>query len=113
MGCWGGPRLPCPSPPLLCDPFLGSCRRRMQGWAVLWVPGTDHAGIATQVSVVSPNVPKGVAKGRLWHPQMCPQTSPKCPQAVVERWLWQQRGVRRQDLTRSEFLDEVWAWKER
>lgn len=55
--------------------------RRMQGWAVLWVPGTDHAGIATQ--------------------------------AVVERWLWQQRGVRRQDLTRSEFLDEVWAWKER
>uniref|UniRef100_A0A669Q7W9 valine--tRNA ligase n=1 Tax=Phasianus colchicus TaxID=9054 RepID=A0A669Q7W9_PHACC len=48
----------------------------MQGWAVLWVPGTDHAGIATQV--------------------------------VVERWLWQQRGLRRQDLSRSEFLDEVW-----
>ncbi len=23
-------------------------RRRMQGYAVLWVPGTDHAGIATQ-----------------------------------------------------------------
>ncbi|KAM4876253.1 valine--tRNA ligase, mitochondrial-like, partial [Sylvia borin] len=22
--------------------------RRMQGWSVLWVPGTDHAGIATQ-----------------------------------------------------------------
>ncbi|XP_015706385.1 valine--tRNA ligase, mitochondrial-like [Coturnix japonica] len=53
----------------------------MQGWTVLWVPGTDHAGIATQ--------------------------------AVVERWLWQQKGVRRQDLTRSEFMDEVWAWKER
>uniref|UniRef100_A0A8B9MJD9 Valine--tRNA ligase, mitochondrial n=1 Tax=Accipiter nisus TaxID=211598 RepID=A0A8B9MJD9_9AVES len=55
--------------------------RRMQGWSVLWVPGTDHAGIATQ--------------------------------AVVERWLWQQRGLRRQDLTRSEFLEEVWAWKQR
>ncbi|XP_053907930.1 valine--tRNA ligase, mitochondrial, partial [Cuculus canorus] len=55
--------------------------RRAQGWTVLWVPGTDHAGIATQ--------------------------------AVVERWLWHQRGLRRQDLTRSEFLDEVWAWKQR
>ncbi|KAM9591800.1 valine--tRNA ligase, mitochondrial isoform 2-T2 [Morphnus guianensis] len=55
--------------------------RRMQGWSVLWVPGTDHAGIATQ--------------------------------AMVERWLWQQRGLRRQDLTRSEFLEEVWTWKQR
>ncbi|XP_074023573.1 valine--tRNA ligase, mitochondrial, partial [Numenius arquata] len=55
--------------------------RRMQGWTVLWVPGTDHAGIATQ--------------------------------AVVERWLWQQRGLRRQDLTRSQFLEEVWDWKRR
>ncbi len=25
--------------------------RRMQGWAALWVPGTDHAGIATQAVV--------------------------------------------------------------
>ncbi len=25
--------------------------RRMQGYAVLWIPGTDHAGIATQVVV--------------------------------------------------------------
>jgi valyl-tRNA synthetase len=24
---------------------------RMQGWAALWVPGTDHAGIATQLQV--------------------------------------------------------------
>uniref|UniRef100_A0A672TZ98 Valine--tRNA ligase, mitochondrial n=1 Tax=Strigops habroptila TaxID=2489341 RepID=A0A672TZ98_STRHB len=55
--------------------------RRMQGWTVLWVPGTDHAGIATQ--------------------------------AVVERWLWQHRRLRRQDLTRSQFLEEVWAWKQR
>ncbi|KAM6289187.1 LOW QUALITY PROTEIN: valine--tRNA ligase, mitochondrial-like, partial [Aegotheles albertisi] len=55
--------------------------RRMQGWAVLWVPGTDHAGIATQ--------------------------------AVVERWLWQQRGLRRQDLTREELLREAWGWRQR
>src|SRR6476620_8530011 len=26
-------------------------RRRMQGFEALWVPGTDHAGIATQVVV--------------------------------------------------------------
>ncbi len=25
--------------------------RRMQGWDVLWLPGTDHAGIATQMVV--------------------------------------------------------------
>lgn len=47
-------------------------------------------------------------------PPTCPQRPPSvCPQAVVERWLWQQRGLRRQDLTRSEFLEEVWAWKQR
>lgn len=27
------------------------CRKRMQGYSVVWVPGTDHAGIATQVIV--------------------------------------------------------------
>lgn len=26
-------------------------RRRMKGESVLWIPGTDHAGIATQVAV--------------------------------------------------------------
>ena len=25
--------------------------RRMQGYATLWLPGTDHAGIATQIKV--------------------------------------------------------------
>ena len=25
--------------------------KRMQGYAALWVPGTDHAGIATQIKV--------------------------------------------------------------
>nr|XP_025040135.1 valine--tRNA ligase, mitochondrial [Pelodiscus sinensis] len=54
--------------------------RRMQGCRVLWVPGSDHAGIATQ--------------------------------AVVERKLWKERGALRQDLTRGEFLAEVWKWKE-
>ncbi|XP_061597128.1 valine--tRNA ligase, mitochondrial [Cololabis saira] len=53
--------------------------RRMLGYRVLWVPGCDHAGIATQ--------------------------------SVVERRLLRDKGKRRQDLTREEFLQEVWTWK--
>ena len=54
--------------------------RRMQGYNAVWVPGTDHAGIATQ--------------------------------NVVEREL-QKGGKSRHDLGREEFLQRVWAWKER
>lgn len=53
--------------------------KRMQGYRVLWVPGCDHAGIATQ--------------------------------SVVEKRLLQDQGRRRQDLSREEFLQEVWTWK--
>uniref|UniRef100_A0A3Q3J4C9 Valine--tRNA ligase, mitochondrial n=1 Tax=Monopterus albus TaxID=43700 RepID=A0A3Q3J4C9_MONAL len=53
--------------------------RRMQGYRVLWVPGCDHAGIATQT--------------------------------VVERRLLREERKRRQDLTREEFLLEMWKWK--
>ncbi|XP_069344957.1 valine--tRNA ligase, mitochondrial isoform X1 [Eulemur rufifrons] len=53
---------------------------RMRGDQVLWVPGSDHAGIATQ--------------------------------AVVEKQLWKERGVRRHELSREDFLREVWQWKE-
>ncbi|XP_005414383.1 PREDICTED: valine--tRNA ligase, mitochondrial [Chinchilla lanigera] len=53
---------------------------RMRGDRVLWVPGSDHAGIATQ--------------------------------AVVEKQLWKERGVRRHELSREEFLRAVWQWKE-
>ncbi len=52
---------------------------RMKGAKTLWVPGTDHAGIATQ--------------------------------AVVEKKL-EKEGKRRQDMSRSDFLEEVWAWKD-
>ncbi|MGH8143938.1 MAG: valine--tRNA ligase [Steroidobacteraceae bacterium] len=52
---------------------------RMRGDATLWQPGTDHAGIATQM--------------------------------VVERAL-NAEGVRRTDLSREQFLQRVWAWKE-
>src|SRR5262245_24824807 len=37
--------------------------RRMQGFAALWVPGTDHAGIATQ-SVVEKEVQRAEGKDR-------------------------------------------------
>jgi len=52
---------------------------RMKGYDTLWVPGMDHAGIATQVKVE-----EELAK----------------------------EGLSRHDLTREEFLERVWAWKE-
>ena len=52
---------------------------RMRGKNVLWQPGMDHAGIATQM--------------------------------VVERQL-AERQIRRRDLTREEFVDKVWEWKD-
>jgi valyl-tRNA synthetase len=52
---------------------------RMRGDDTLWQPGTDHAGIATQM--------------------------------VVERQLNAQ-GQKRTDLTREEFVERVWKWKE-
>jgi valyl-tRNA synthetase len=53
--------------------------QRMRGAATLWQPGTDHAGIATQM--------------------------------VVERQL-NTEGRQRTDLTRAEFEQRVWAWKQ-
>jgi len=53
---------------------------RMQGYEALWMPGTDHAGIATQ--------------------------------NVVEREL-AQKGVKKEELGREKFLQEVWKWKEK
>jgi valyl-tRNA synthetase len=52
---------------------------RMRGDDTLWQPGTDHAGIATQM--------------------------------VVERLL-NAEGKKRTDLTREEFVERVWQWKE-
>ena len=54
--------------------------KRMKGFEVLWVPGTDHAGIATQT--------------------------------VVERNLMKEKGKRRKNFSREEFLSHVWAWTE-
>ncbi len=54
-------------------------RARMQGKNALWVPGTDHASIATEAKVVN----KLAA-----------------------------RGIKKTDLTREEFLEYAWEWKE-
>jgi len=55
-------------------------RARMQGKNALWVPGTDHASIATEARVV---------------------------QKLAEE------GIRKADLTREEFLEYAWEWKEK
>ncbi|MBP3785416.1 MAG: valine--tRNA ligase [Bacteroidaceae bacterium] len=52
-------------------------RARMEGKNACWVPGTDHASIATEAKVVN----------RL-----------------------AERGIKKQDLTREEFLKYAWEW---
>ena len=40
--------------------------KRMQGYAALWVPGTDHASIATEAKVVEAMREGGPDQGRCW-----------------------------------------------
>ncbi|MDY0010706.1 MAG: class I tRNA ligase family protein, partial [Candidatus Izemoplasmatales bacterium] len=54
-------------------------RKRMQGYDALYLPGMDHAGIATQ--------------------------------AKVDAKLKEQ-GINRYDLSREEYLEVAWQWKE-
>ncbi len=54
--------------------------KRMQGYCALWLPGTDHASIATEVKIVED---------------------------------LENRGIHKKDLTRDEFLDYAWKWKEK
>ncbi len=57
------------------------CRyKKLTGCDTLWIPGTDHAGIATQ--------------------------------NVVEKDL-ASRGIKREDLGREKFIEEVWKWREK
>jgi valyl-tRNA synthetase len=55
-------------------------RARMQGKNALWLPGTDHASIATEAKVVAHLKDKGIDK---------------------------------KNLSRSEFLEHAWEWKEK
>lgn len=54
--------------------------KRMQGFNACWVPGTDHASIATEAKVVA---------------------------------LLKSQGIDKTSLTRQEFLNHAWAWKEK
>lgn len=55
-------------------------RRRMQGYNACWVPGTDHASIATEAKVVQ---------------------------------MLREKGIKKSDLSREEFLNYAWEWKEK
>src|ERR1043166_4663792 len=55
-------------------------RARMLGYNACWVPGTDHASIATEAKVVQ---------------------------------LLAEEGIRKTDLSRDEFLQHAWDWKEK
>jgi valyl-tRNA synthetase len=54
--------------------------KRMQGYNTCWVPGTDHASIATEAKVVA---------------------------------LLKEKGIKKTDLSREEFLKHAWEWKEK
>lgn len=55
-------------------------RARMLGFNACWVPGTDHASIATEAKVVK---------------------------------LLADKGIKKTDLSRDEFLKHAWDWKEK
>lgn len=55
-------------------------KARMEGKQACWVPGTDHASIATEAKVVA---------------------------------MLRERGIKKSDLSRDEFLKYAWEWKEK
>src|SRR5690606_34445907 len=54
-------------------------KARQEGKNACWVPGTDHASIATEAKVVK---------------------------------MLREKGIKKSDLTRDQFLDYAWQWKE-
>jgi valyl-tRNA synthetase len=54
-------------------------KARLDGKNACWVPGTDHASIATEAKVVR---------------------------------MLREKGIKKSDLTREEFLEHAWKWKE-
>ena len=55
-------------------------KARMEGKEACWVPGTDHASIATEAKVVK---------------------------------MLREKGIKKSDLTREEFMKYAWEWKEK
>ena len=54
--------------------------KRMQGFETLWLPGTDHASIATEVKVLNK--------------------------------IKEDEGKTKDELTREEFLEKAWDWRD-
>jgi valyl-tRNA synthetase len=72
--------------------------RRMRGASVLWLPGTDHASIATQMIVEQ-------ELGREALPQL--EGKPESKSA------WRREGQRRRrEMGHEKFLERCWKWKE-
>jgi valyl-tRNA synthetase len=72
--------------------------RRMSGKDVLWLPGTDHASIATQL-IVEQEI------GRQALPDLEPDSA--------GRAAWRREGQRRRlEMGREKFLELCWKWKE-
>ncbi len=55
-------------------------KSRMEGKEACWIPGTDHASIATEAKVVA---------------------------------MLKEKGIKKSDLSREEFLEHAWEWKEK
>ncbi|WMJ74486.1 valine--tRNA ligase [Cytophagaceae bacterium ABcell3] len=55
-------------------------KARMEGKEACWVPGTDHASIATEAKVVA---------------------------------MLREKGIKKSDLSRDDFLKHAWEWKEK
>jgi valyl-tRNA synthetase len=72
--------------------------RRMRGENVLWLPGTDHASIATQMIVE-------LELGREALPDLEPGPAAK--------GAWRREGQRlRREMGHEKFLERCWKWKE-
>lgn len=84
----------------------------MRGDRVLWVPGSDHAGIATQVGLCVIFLFSGKSGIFPQSNLICYAFALHLLQAVVEKQLWKEQGVRRHELSREDFLRAVWQWKE-
>src|SRR3989304_5683909 len=56
-------------------------RKRMQGYAALWLPGTDHAGIATQIVVERELAREGLTREELGRERFIEQV-----------WMWKARS---------------------
>jgi valyl-tRNA synthetase len=76
---------------------------RMRGYKALWLPGTDHAGIATQ-TVVERELGREALGYTKEYGELAEQQKKKASLVGAER---------RKAMSREEFFARVWQWKEK